>query len=96
MRLFWVGYCFGTELYFEARRARPSRDTPKTLEGLSSTPALLVLTPSSFTCTVPLTPLCAVSFPRQDDDPFAILRDLRFQIKTVRWMVDCCDQLFDD
>lgn len=32
----------------------------------------------------------------QDDDPFAVLRDLRFQIETVRWMVDCCDQLFDD
>ncbi|CAM9299558.1 unnamed protein product [Ectocarpus sp. 8 AP-2014] len=32
----------------------------------------------------------------QDDDPFEVLRDLRFQIETVRWMVDCCDQLFDD
>eukprot|EP00903_Cladosiphon_okamuranus_P021819 g20063.t1 len=32
----------------------------------------------------------------EDDDPFAILRDLRFQIETVRWMVDFCDQLFDD
>ena len=31
----------------------------------------------------------------QDDDPFAILRDLRFQIETVRWMVDHFDDLFD-
>ncbi|CAM9396264.1 unnamed protein product [Ascophyllum nodosum] len=31
----------------------------------------------------------------EDDDPFAILRDLRFQIETVRWMVDHFDDLFD-
>ena len=97
MRLFWVGYCFGTELYFEERRARPSRDTPKTLEefnaGVACVDAVVL---HVYRTTVPLTPLCVVSFPCQDDDPFAILRDLRFQIETVRWMVDCCDQLFDD
>ena len=32
----------------------------------------------------------------QDADPFAILKDLRFQIETVRWMVDCYEQLFED
>ncbi|CAM9584269.1 unnamed protein product [Laminaria digitata] len=32
----------------------------------------------------------------EDDDPFAILKDLRFQIETVRWMVDCYEQLFED
>lgn len=30
----------------------------------------------------------------QNDEPFAILRDLRFQIETVRWMVDVFGDIF--
>ncbi|CAN0339068.1 unnamed protein product [Discosporangium mesarthrocarpum] len=31
----------------------------------------------------------------KDDNPFATLRDLKFQIETVRWMIDRFDDLFE-